>query len=87
MAEDYKPVIRAFLAETFPDEQIDDDDDLRAAGLVDSLLIVQLASLIERATGVQPADEDLEIEQLSVSVIAALMRQIGGAGRVLDGRR
>jgi acyl carrier protein len=86
MAVDYKPVIRAFLAETFPDERIADDDDLRAAGLLDSLLIVQLASLIERETGTQPADEDLEIENLSVNVIDTLMRDISGAGRVMDRR-
>lgn len=46
-----------------PDEQIDDDDDLRAAGLLDSLLIVQLASLIERETGVQPlGDREAECQ-------------------------
>ncbi|MEU8957508.1 phosphopantetheine-binding protein [Streptomyces sp. NPDC048518] len=57
--EDDKVLIREFLAQHVHGVEVDDDEDLFASGLVNSLFAVQLVMWVERTYGLAVAGEDL----------------------------
>jgi acyl carrier protein len=74
--------IRGFLAR-YVRRQLADDEDIFAAGFVNSLLAMQLVTFVERAFGVAVGDEDLDLDNFrSVEAIATLVerKRSGSAG-------
>lgn len=73
MADD-KQRIRTFIAEHVPDVQVDDDEDLFAAGYVNSLFAVQLVMWVERTFGLHAEDKDLDFANFStINAVAAFV--------------
>lgn len=67
--------IRGFLAR-YVRRQLADDEDIFAAGFVNSLLAIQLVTFVERAFAITVADEDLDLESFrSVDAIATLVER------------
>lgn len=79
---DLRPKIRTFLAAHLRDRAFSDQDDIFAAGYVNSLFAMQLVLFVEKEFGVCVNDEDLEVENFkSVAAIASLVeRKVSGAG-------
>jgi methoxymalonate biosynthesis acyl carrier protein len=70
-SEDDKALIREFLAGHLHGVKVDDDEDLFAAGLVNSLFAVQLVMWVERTYGIQVAGTDLDFANFrSVCAVA-----------------
>lgn len=83
-AEDDKVLIREFLAGHVHGVEVEDDEDLFATGLVNSLFAVQLVMWVERTYGLAVAGEDLAVANFrSVSAIAefvARKKALAGGG-------
>ncbi|MFV2196815.1 acyl carrier protein [Nocardiopsis sp. LOL_012] len=62
---DHKPEIRKFFSQFFEEARLGDDEDIFAAGFVNSLFITQLVVFVETHFGVTVEDEDLEIENFN----------------------
>jgi acyl carrier protein len=62
MSSERKDRIRRFLARFFRSHELRDDEDIFAAGFVNSLLAMQLVQFIEKEFRLTIADEDLEFE-------------------------
>ncbi|WP_329172271.1 MULTISPECIES: phosphopantetheine-binding protein [unclassified Streptomyces] len=60
MTTQVRPEIRKFLAGSFPNLEIADDDDLFEGGIANSLFTIQLIMFIEKHFAVQIPNEDLE---------------------------
>lgn len=61
-AEDIASHIRSFLVERFPTARsraIDDDDQLLANGILDSLGVLDVVAFLEREFGITITDDDL----------------------------
>jgi methoxymalonate biosynthesis acyl carrier protein len=54
--------IKAFLAQVVPDHEVRDDEDIFAAGYVNSLFAMQIMLFIEKEFQITVEDEDMEIE-------------------------
>ena len=54
--------VRQFLGQFVGDSNMGPDVDLVAAGLVNSLLAMQLVLFVEKEFGIQVANEDLDYE-------------------------
>lgn len=68
--------IMAFLGRFFRCETLNGDDDIFAAGFVNSLVIVQLISFLENNFSITIEDEDLELSNFrSVNHILALIER------------
>ena len=55
-----KKAIRSFLSRILRTSEVDDDADLFASGLVNSLFAMQLVLFIEKEYGITVANEDLD---------------------------
>ena len=55
-----KKAIRSFLGRILRTSEVDDDADLFASGLVNSLFAMQLVLFIEKEYGITVANEDLD---------------------------
>ena len=53
--------IRTFLALSFQNADLQDDDDIFALGFVNSLFAMQLVLFVEQEFGIKVEDEDLDI--------------------------
>ncbi|HEY6252919.1 MAG TPA: phosphopantetheine-binding protein [Candidatus Angelobacter sp.] len=74
--ENPKQHIMAFLGRFFRCETLNGDDDIFAAGFVNSLVIVQLISFLENSFSITIEDEDLELSNFrSVNNILALIER------------
>ena len=54
--------IKAFLAQVVPDHEVRDDEDIFAAGYVNSLFAMQIMLFIEKEFQITVEDEDMELE-------------------------
>lgn len=74
--EDDKVLIREFLAAHLHGVEVEDDEDLFASGLVNSLFAVQLVMWVERTYGLQVSGEDLAFTNFrSVDAIAEFVER------------
>ena len=55
-------VIKQFLAESFQDYPLRDDDDIFALGFVNSLFAMQLVMFLEKAFDITIENDDLEFD-------------------------
>lgn len=75
-----RTTIRAFLGRFFHHEALQDDDDIFAAGFVDSMFAMQLVLFLEKEFGVAVEDADLDLDNFrSISAMDAFV------GRKTDG--
>lgn len=75
-----KAKIRTFLSKYLRNHQPDDDQDIFALGLVNSLFAMQLVNFVEKEFGISVEQEDLEIENFStINAIAGLVQHKIGA--------
>ena len=67
--------IRQFLHDELPHvESFDDDDDLLAPGMLDSLAIIRLVAALEDAEGISVGQAEIEPDNLrSLTAIAAFV--------------
>lgn len=79
-ASDGRAELRAFIEDNFlylePDAELADDDDLLAAGIVDSLGFVELVDEVEARFGVTV--QDVEITEQNFGSIDAIVRFVEG---------
>lgn len=69
-----KRSLRSFILGTINLENLDDDDDLFASGIVNSLFAVQLMTYVEKTFDVEVGMDDLDIENFkSISATAAFV--------------
>ncbi|MET8910021.1 phosphopantetheine-binding protein [Micromonospora sp. NPDC004551] len=74
--ENIRHQVRAFLARYIRDREIADDEDIFAAGHVNSLFVMQLVLFVEGELDCPVADEDLELENFSsVDAIVAMVER------------
>jgi acyl carrier protein len=75
---DTKTRIRSFLGTRWPGD-LQDDDDIFEAGLVNSLFAMQLVLFVEQEFAIQVSNEDLERDNFrTVNTIAGLVeRNVG----------
>ena len=83
MAEDDKEQIRDFISAHVPDEQVDDDEDLFATGLVNSLFAVQLVMWVEQTFDLQVAADELDFANFAT--IDAIANFVHGKRTVAGG--
>ncbi len=62
MESEVKQQIRAFLAKYFKDYDLRDDEDIFAAGFVNSLFAMQIVLFIEQQMGISIANEELQLD-------------------------
>jgi methoxymalonate biosynthesis acyl carrier protein len=68
--------IKGFLAQVVPDHELQDDEDIFAAGYVNSLFAMQIMLFIEKEFQITVEDEDMEIENFrTVSAMARLVER------------
>ena len=75
---DAKARIRAFLGTRFPGD-LPDDEDIFAAGLVNSLFAMQLVQFVEQEFAIELSNEDLERDNFrTVDSISGLVERHAG---------
>ncbi|HEX8160663.1 MAG TPA: acyl carrier protein [Pyrinomonadaceae bacterium] len=66
--------IRAFVSRFFRGHELRDDEDMFAAGFVNSMFAMQLVQFVEQEFAVTVEDEDLDIDNFrSLDALAALV--------------
>jgi len=71
------PEIGKFLAGSFPNLEIADDDDLFEGGIANSLFTIQLIMFIEKRFAVQIPNEDLELDNFrTVTAMTKLVERL-----------
>jgi methoxymalonate biosynthesis acyl carrier protein len=71
-----KDKIRSFLLRQLRVQQLEDGDDIFAAGFMSSLFAMQLVVFVEREFGITVQSEDLELANFqSVNAITALVER------------
>ncbi len=66
--------VRDFLSQFISNAEIDPDENLFASGVVSSLFAMQLVLFVEKAFGIQVANEDLDLENFkSINAITAFV--------------
>ncbi|MFD4375300.1 phosphopantetheine-binding protein [Streptomyces sp. NPDC058486] len=76
VADENKVLIREFLGGHLHGVEVEDDEDVFAAGLVNSLFAVQVVMWVERTYGLQVAGEDLAFTNFrSIDAIAAFVER------------
>ncbi len=79
-SEDIMEQVRQFLGQFVGDSNMGPDVDLVAAGLVNSLLAMQLVLFVEKEFGIQVANEDLDYENFkSLKAIVGFVEKKLGA--------
>jgi methoxymalonate biosynthesis acyl carrier protein len=76
MVDEVRDRIREFVSAQTPGVRVDDDEDLFASGLVNSLFAVQLVMWVERTFGVGVESRDLA--QSNFSSVAAIAGFVAG---------
>ena len=67
--------IRAFLAQVYRERALEDDEDIFAAGLSNSLFAMQLVEFIESEFDVEISNDDLDMENFrSIDRMVALVK-------------
>jgi acyl carrier protein len=75
-ATDTKTRISAFLSQVIPDQKLQDDEDIFAAGYVNSLFAMQLMLFIEKEFNITVEDADMDTENFrTVSSMARLVER------------
>ena len=68
--------IKGFLAQVVPDHELRDDEDIFAAGYVNSLFAIQIMLFIEKEFHITIEDADMEIENFrTVGAMANLVER------------
>jgi methoxymalonate biosynthesis acyl carrier protein len=80
---DTKTCIKAFLSQVIPDHELQDDEDIFAAGYVNSLFAMQLMLFIEKEFHITVEDEDMEIENFRT--VGDMARLVGRKQQLLHG--
>lgn len=62
MNAEIKRAIRQFLAGTFKNYELEDNEDIFALGFVNSLFAMQLVLFVEKNFNITVANEDLELD-------------------------
>ncbi len=62
MESEVKQQIRAFLAKSFKDYDLQDDEDIFSLGFVNSLFAMQLVLFIEQQMGISIANDELQLD-------------------------
>lgn len=76
--EENKTKLRAFLSRFFKNHDLQDDEDIFASGVVNSLLAMQLVLFVESEFGISVEDEDLDLDNFrSVNALASLVERKG----------
>ncbi len=74
--ETNKSKIRQFLSRFIHNHEINDDEDIFAAGFVNSLFAMQLVMFVEQEFGITVEDNDLDLDNFrSISAIAHLIER------------
>jgi acyl carrier protein len=74
--EQTKAKIRPFLAQHFQNHDLQDDEDIFAAGFVNSLFALRLVLFVESEFGIRMESEDLKIENFrTVDALARLIER------------
>lgn len=72
--EDIKARTRNFMAKSFANRDIGDDQDIFALGFVNSLFAMQLVMFVENEFGITVEDQDLDIDNFrTINAIANLV--------------
>lgn len=83
MSDDERATIRRFISQHVNGAEFDDDEDLFASGLVNSLFAVQLVMWIERTFDVPIQNEDLDFVNIqtidAITAFVARKRAAEGA--------
>jgi methoxymalonate biosynthesis acyl carrier protein len=74
-AADTKARIKTFLARVIPDHDLHDDEDIFAAGYVNSLFAMQLVLFVEKEFHITVEDTDMDTENF---------RTVGGIARLVE---
>ena len=85
--QDAAGAIRQFLAGSFKDYPLQDDEDIFGLGFVNSLFAIQLVLFLEQAFGITIESEDLELDNFrTVLALSALVgRKLAGTAEATDG--
>ncbi|HEY3757279.1 MAG TPA: phosphopantetheine-binding protein [Opitutaceae bacterium] len=79
-ADSAQPIIRQFIHSAINLDGVKDDDNLFAAGIVNSLFAVQLTTFVETRFGLELGMEDLDIENFkSIAATAAFVARKAAA--------
>ena len=71
MAENVKDQILGFLASRFPEEEIQETEDIFQLGYVNSLFAMELVMFVEKSFGVVIPNDELRIENFQTAVVMA----------------
>jgi len=84
--DDPKQQLTVFLGRFFRFENLDGDDDIFAAGFVNSLVIVQLISFLENNYSITVEDEDLDIANFRTvnQILSFIARKTTSGNTALD---
>src|SRR5262245_53395316 len=79
--EEVQGKVRAFIARRFKNLELRNDEDIFAAGFVNSLFAMQLVLFVEKEFQVNLDEEDLQIENFrTIDAVAGLALRKAGAG-------
>jgi acyl carrier protein len=74
-----KQTVRDFILRCVAIKNLDDDDDLFASGIVNSLFAVQLMTFVEKAFAIEVEVDDLDIANFkSLNATTAFVRRKSG---------
>ena len=74
METEIKQQIRTFLAQSFKDYDLKDDEDIFSLGFVNSLFAMQIVLFVEQQLGVTVANEDLQLDNFrTINAMTALI--------------
>lgn len=68
--------VRAMFGQVFPNQDIDDNDDIFSRGFVNSLMAMQLVTFVENEFGLLISSDDLNFDNFkSVEAITSFVRK------------
>ncbi|MER7987976.1 phosphopantetheine-binding protein [Streptomyces noursei] len=77
---DIRSDLAKFLADSFPNLTIADDEDLFGRGIANSLFTIQLIMFVEKHFAVQIPNEDLELDNFrTVTAMTKLVERLTGS--------
>jgi acyl carrier protein len=76
-----KEAVKGFILRSINIPQLDDDDNLFASGIANSLFAVQLMTFIEKTFSIEVGMDDLDIENFkSLNAMTAFVVRKNGSG-------
>lgn len=76
-----KEAVKGFILSSINIPQLDDDDNLFASGIANSLFAVQLMTFIEKTFSIEVGMDDLDIENFkSLNAMTAFVVRKNGSG-------